>query len=153
MKLSELYFPERCLSPLARFGSALVLSRTLSSILESERFKDSKFNESPLNSEPSTVNFKLLTLKQGILLKIHCHIEKLTKTNLLLQRILNSYKTARNIKIINTGNTGLPKINNVTKINDKSTVERSLNLKFLTFIKFLIFRFKLIFIPHIFLFF
>jgi len=78
---------------------------------------------------------------------------KLTKTNLLLQIILNSYKTARNIKIINTGNTGLPKINNITKINDKSTVERSLNLKFLTFIKFLIFRFKLIFIPHIFLFF
>ena len=62
-------------------------------------------------------------------------------------------KTARNIKIINTGKTGLPSINNVIKINDKSTVERSLNLKFLTFIKFLIFRFKLIFIPHIFFFF
>ena len=66
---------------------------------------------------------------------------------MLLQTILNSYKTARNIKIINTGNTGLPRINNVTKINNKSTVERSLNLKFLTFIKFLIFRFKLIIIP------
>ena len=61
-------------------------------------------------------------------------------------KILNSDATMHNIH-------GLPKINNITKINDKSTVERSLNLKFLTFIKFLIFRFKLIFIPHIFLFF
>jgi hypothetical protein len=78
---------------------------------------------------------------------------KLTNINLLLQIILNSYKTAINIKIINTGNTGLPRINNVTKINDKSTVEKSLNLKFLTLIKFLIFELKLIFIPHNFYFF
>ena len=58
---------------------------------------------------------------------------KLTKTNLLLQIILNSYKTARNIKIINTGNTGLPKINNVTKIRNKIPTKK-LSLPLLSFL-------------------